>query len=81
MYENHKLTRKGMEQIVQGGGSVLHKGQLFTTVAQLPTEAELAKGNPLAERAAEQDLKRRLAETQAELDKLKAATKTEEPKK
>lgn len=46
------LTHAQMEQAIQAGGSVLWRGQILTHVAQLPSEAELAAGDPALEAAA-----------------------------
>jgi hypothetical protein len=46
------LTRAQMEQAIQAGGSVLWRGQILTHVAQLPSEADLAAGDPALEAAA-----------------------------
>lgn len=55
-----KLSRADMEEIIKGGGSVLHDGELITDLKSLPdavdlaeTDAELAEvENSLAEEEA-----------------------------
>lgn len=46
------LTREDMEQVIRGGGSILHKGQHLTRIEHLPTEADLAEGDAAASQAA-----------------------------
>lgn len=38
-----KLTRADMEDIIKGGGSVLHDGELITDLKSLPDEVDLAE--------------------------------------
>jgi hypothetical protein len=60
-----------MEKIIAGGGSVLHQGQILSTVAQLPTEAALASTD--AEKAdAAEALHAKVAALQAQIDALSA---------
>lgn len=59
------MTRKEMIQVLQEGGSVLYQGSVITRYEDLPTEAELAKGDAAAEAAAKNSL-------QAEIERLKA---------
>lgn len=40
--ERGRLTRAGMENIIAGGGSVLHDGHILQRLEHLPSEAELA---------------------------------------
>ncbi len=37
------MTRQEMEEVINGGGSVLHEGRLHTQVSTLPSKSELAK--------------------------------------
>lgn len=37
------LNRTQMEEVINRGGSVLHKGRLIRSVGNLPSHAELAK--------------------------------------
>lgn len=70
------LTRAQMEQVIRDGGSVLHSGQVITKIANLPTEAALAAGDPAAEAAAAASLQAQMAALQAQLDVLKATPTT-----
>lgn len=40
-----KLTRRGMEHVIAAGGSVLHGGRSISKLHELPSAADLAKGN------------------------------------
>lgn len=66
------LTRKAMEQAISIGGSIAYKGRIIARVADLPTAAELAQGDPVAEAQAAQDVQQQIAALQAQLDALQA---------
>lgn len=66
------IGRAAMEQAIRSGGSVMHQGRLITTVEQLPSEAELAAGDPEAEQAAQASLQAKVAELQRQLAQLEA---------
>jgi hypothetical protein len=38
-----RLTRKDMENVIAGGGSVLHDGEIITKIKGLPDELDLAE--------------------------------------
>lgn len=62
------LARKDMEQVIMAGGSVLlPDGRLITNVSNLPSAAELAKGDPAREAAAAVDLQTQINELQRQL--------------
>ena len=66
-----KLTRSGMEQIIKGGGSVmLDDGRIISSVGDLPTEAQLAKGDARSEAAAKSALLAQRAAIDAQLNAL-----------
>lgn len=67
-----KLTRYGMEQVIRSGGSVLHDGVVRARIEDLPTEAQLAKGNTAAEDAALNNINRQRAELDAQEAQLRA---------
>jgi len=46
------LTRAEMEDVIRGGGSILWQGQIVAHIGQLPSEADLAAGDPALEAAA-----------------------------
>lgn len=46
-----QLSRAEMETAIRDGGSVLYGGQTLWQIGQLPSEADLAEGDPLAEAA------------------------------
>lgn len=66
------LTRTQMEAVIRGGGSVLHDGKLHTQLHTLPTEGDLAAGDPQRETQAANALQAQMADLQAQLDKLTA---------
>ena len=69
------LTYEQMKAIIDGGGSVSLHGRLISEVKHLPTQAELAVGNPAAEKAALSDLQAQLAELQAQIALLQPKAK------
>lgn len=46
------LSRNDMEQAIIQKGSVLYQGRIISRIQDLPTDADLAKGNPDMEAAA-----------------------------
>jgi hypothetical protein len=69
-----KLTRRGMEQVIEAGGSVHLQDETnprnFVMVHEarhLPSEAQLAKGNPAAEERARRQLMDEIEERQRAL--------------
>jgi|SRR6185503_11941035 len=85
------LTREQMAAVIEGGGSVLHNGALITRLADLPSAAELAAGDPAKEAAAQAALQAQIAALQSQVDQLQVSqvkalatgtgTGTEEPPK
>ena len=67
------LTRKQMQDVIENGGSVLHGRHLILQSDQVPSAAELAKGDPTAEAAAGADLKAQIADLQRQMRELSAA--------
>lgn len=66
------MSRAEMEQVIRSGGSVLHQGSVITRLELLPSEADLARGNPEQEAAVAEGLRAQLAELQAQLERLQA---------
>jgi hypothetical protein len=66
IYENHRLTRRGMEQVIAENGSVLYKGRVLTRVEHLPSEAELSTGDPERAATVRAALDRQIAALQAD---------------
>lgn len=66
------LTRNEMEAIIKGGGSVLLNGTIHTSVATLPSKAELAAGDPVAEQEAQSELRAQIADLQKQLEAAQA---------
>lgn len=66
------MTRAQMEAVIAGGGSVLHGGKLYTRVEHLPSEAELAQGDPAAEQAAAARLQEEIVRLQEQVARLSA---------
>ena len=60
------LSRAEMEQAIQDGGSVLHGGRLYSRIEDLPSAADLARGNPEQEAAAAAALDSQIAALQAQ---------------
>lgn len=64
------LTRNEMEAVITGGGSVIYNGQTISRLGDLPSAADLAKGDPEAEAAAANALQQQIADLQAQIAKL-----------
>jgi hypothetical protein len=67
------LSRADMERVIKDGGSVLHRGILHTRVETLPTEADLAEGDPAREQAAREALDAQIAALTAQRSRLDQA--------
>jgi hypothetical protein len=67
------LSRNEMEQAINAGGSVLYGGRLYTRIADLPNDAELAAGDPERELAAANAMQAQMATLQAQMEELRAA--------
>jgi hypothetical protein len=67
--------REQMIAVIRNGGSTVHKGKHIKHVSQVPSEAELAAGNPQAEAEAAARLKAQAEEIDAQLKQLEAAKK------
>lgn len=82
-----KRNRKWMEETIRDGGSVIHKGVHYLRIEDLPTEAELAKGDDAEEKAAKESITAEIERLKNELSILepeapkKSEAKKEEPKK
>lgn len=84
-YKDHRLTREGMERTIREGGSVLYRApngerRLIMSVDQIPSAAELAKGDAGKEAAARDDLQRQIADLRAQMASLSPA-ETPKPSK
>jgi hypothetical protein len=71
------MTLDEMKAVIAGGGSVLYKGQIIAKEGQLPTEAELAKGNPEQEAQAQASLQAQITQLQAQLHQLQGGSQAE----
>lgn len=71
-------TRDQLAKVITDGGSVLHNGQQYTTVESLPTEADLAAGNPAAQKQALASLDAQMEATAAARAKLAGEMKEAE---
>lgn len=67
------LSRQEMERVIQQGGAVLYRGRSIARVQDLPSEAELAQGDPQAELQAAANLQTQMAELQRQLAQLQPA--------
>jgi hypothetical protein len=74
------LSRDEMVKIIAGGGSVLHGGRIISREADLPSEADLAQGDPARAADVAADLQAQIAALQAQVAQLQAPTPTKEPK-
>lgn len=64
------LSRKEMEAVITGGGSIIYQGRHISRMDDLPKAADLAKGDPDKEAATMTDLQAQIAALQAEMAKL-----------
>jgi hypothetical protein len=64
------LSRNQMEQVIRNGGSVLVGGRIITKAEHLPTDADLAKGNPEQEQQVLATLQEQIAALQRQQDEL-----------
>lgn len=65
------LSRQEMERIiVQERGSVLYKGRIISRVEEIPSDAELAEGDPEREAAVRDALDAQIAALTAQRDRL-----------
>lgn len=65
------ISRAEMQAAIAAGGVVLHNGRIYNDPLDLPTEAELAKGDPAREKKAQDDIQAQIAALQAQIDGLK----------
>lgn len=66
-----KLTRQEMAAVIRSGGSILYGGRIITAEDELPSEADLA-GSPEEEQKVITDYETKIAELQAQVEKLQA---------
>lgn len=66
------LTRAEMEQVIREGGSVKHGGRIISRLEHLPSDADLAKGDPAKEAKAAGDLQAQIDQLQQQLAGLQA---------
>ncbi len=66
------LTRKDMERVIteEGGSVMLSNGQIVTRVQDLPSEADLAQGDPQREETTAARLQEQINRLQADLARL-----------
>lgn len=72
VFENGKLTRYGMEQVIKDGGSVMIGGASISRIENLPTEAQLAGADDFKRAQARANLEARQAQLQREFEQLDA---------
>lgn len=68
--EKGDLTRAGMEHVLREGGSVLLDGRQIEHLDDLPTEADLARGDERRTAAVREQLDRQMAELAAQRARL-----------
>ncbi len=61
------LTRAEMEAVIDAGGSVLHDRQVITRREDLPSEADLAAGDPDKSQEVADKLKAQIADLKEQL--------------
>ena len=54
-YKDGRLTRDSMESIIRAGGSVAHKGSIYTNIADLPSDDVLNATTPVLDQTASID--------------------------
>lgn len=64
------LSHKEMKAVIDGGGSVIYKGRHISRVDDLPSAADLAKGDAAQEQATAADLQQQIDALRAELAKV-----------
>jgi hypothetical protein len=66
------MTRARMEEVIRGGGSVMLGERIISKVEELPSEVELAKGDPEREQQVQQSIEAQIEDLHKKLDELKA---------
>ena len=67
------ITRETMERTIASGGSVLYHGVVISSIADLPSVAALAQGDPAKEQVAIAALTAQVQALQADIARLKPA--------
>ena len=70
------ITRETMERTIAGGGSVLYHGIVISSIADLPSVAALAQGDPAKEAVAIAALTAQMQALQADIARLRPAFHT-----
>ncbi len=65
--EQGRHRRAEMEAIIKAGGSINTRGQIITKIAELPTDAELARGDSAREVEVAGSLQEQMAELQRQM--------------
>lgn len=65
--ENGKLTYEGMQAVLAGGGSVMYGSRHIWRVEDLPTKAQLAKGDKVRSAQAAAELRTQIAALEAQV--------------
>ena len=65
--EGARLGRQGMLAVLRAGGSILYHGRLITQEAEMPSDAELAKGNTAAVARARVSMQAQIATLEAQM--------------
>jgi hypothetical protein len=71
------MTREEMIGVIRSGQTVIHKGRLLVTEADVPSEGDLAQGDPAKIQAARKTLEARKRAIDLELAALEAPIKPE----
>jgi hypothetical protein len=61
LYRNGRMTRAGMVKVIEGGGSVMHEGVVYSKVDDLPDDATLNEGDEEGARQAQSAIDAQIA--------------------
>lgn len=67
-----------MEEVIADERSVMHNGQILSSLEQLPSEADLAAGDPAKEAEAKANYQAEIERLQGELAKLQSSSEPED---
>ena len=71
------LTHAEMEAVVRNGGSVLFRGRVCASLAELPSLAELGEADPTQHAASLQDLEAARKDLDAQITRLRKSERAE----
>jgi hypothetical protein len=74
------LTRQDFIDILKKGETVVYRGQIVRNYSDIPSEATLSLGNPVAEEKAKDSILQEMERLKAELELLKSTSEDKTPK-